>query len=304
MREFRFGFHVDKAFSGTELRQMCRTTEDFGFDIALLPDHLDRDFPGPFATMAVVAGASERLRVGTLVLNTCFWNPTVLAREAAAVDRLTDGRLELGFGAGYARHEFEAAGIAWQPFGERVGGLEQALDAMERLFSPDTPNSYPIAQSPRPPVLLAGASDRMLKLAAQRADIVSHTPITPLPGGEPGSFRYRFWSQDEFGERVKFFQQQAAERLADVEIHFPIAAVLVTDDPQAAVAEFRAARGLEDKVEDLLQAPGLLVGTVDQIAAQVLDYRERYGITYLSVFSPFIPAFGPVIQTLRRQPGI
>lgn len=145
MREYRFGFTIDKALSRAELRETCRIAEDFGYDVALLPDHLERDFPGPFATMAAVAGACDRLRVGSLVLNTNFWNPTVLAREAAAVDYLSGGRLELGLGAGYARGEFEAAGIGWKPLGERVDGLERALDEVERLFSPDAPDGYPTA---------------------------------------------------------------------------------------------------------------------------------------------------------------
>lgn len=149
---------------------------------------------------------------------------------------------------------------------------------------------------------MAGASDRILKLASQRADIVTHSPISVLPPGGPSPFR--FWTHEEFAERVRFFQQQAGDRLAEIEVHIPIIAVLVTDDRRAAVERFIAARGGGYEPEQLLDTPGMLVGTVDEIAAQLAGYRERYGITYFSVFLSSMPTLGPVVEKVKARSAL
>jgi probable F420-dependent oxidoreductase len=297
MREFRFGFNVERALGPAELRDSCRIAEDFGYDVVLLPDHLGRDRPSPFVTMAAAAAASGRLRVGTLVLNTSLWNPSVLARDAAAVDLLSGGRLELGLGAGYNKPEFDAAGIPWRPFGERADRLEWTLDELDRLFAPDAADGYGTAQRPRPPLMLAGSSDRILRLAARRADIVSLTAVTPMTGKALGTYRY--WTHDELAERVGFFRDQAGGRLDGIEANFLIPAVFVTDDPRAALGKLIADRGLESTVDDLLGAPAMFIGSVEEIAEQVVDFRDRYGVTYFCVFRPFMQDFGRVIEQLR-----
>ncbi len=297
MRDYRFGFNLRDVTLLADLRETCRTAEEFGYDMVLVPDHLGKDCPSPFPTMVAAAAATERMRVGSFVLNIGFWNPAVLARDVAATDLLTGGRLDLGLGAGYMKSEFDAAGILWQPFAERVDRLERTLDELDRLFSPNASDGYQTAQRPRPPVLVAGGSDRILKLAAKRADIVGHTAVWSVKGRPPGTLRAG--THEEFAERVRFFQEQAGDRLDEIEVNFLIQAVLLADDRRAAAEKLVAERNLEMTAQQLLDAPTMFIGTLDQIAEQVADYRERYGITYFSVHEQYMRAFGPVIKMLR-----
>src|SRR5487761_1270315 len=118
MRDFRFSCNVFAIRSAGAFTEYCRTAERYGYDAIFTADHLAS--PAPFSPLIAAAAATERLRVGTLVLNVGFWNPHLLARDVATVDLLTNGRLELGIGAGHMKWEHDAAGILWAPFGERV----------------------------------------------------------------------------------------------------------------------------------------------------------------------------------------
>ena len=93
---------------------------DLGYDVLLVPDHLGT--VAPFPALVAAAQATSRPRVGTFVLNAGFWNPVLLAREAATVDALTDGRLELGLGTGYVRDAHER----FQRMQERVHDAQKA----------------------------------------------------------------------------------------------------------------------------------------------------------------------------------
>jgi alkanesulfonate monooxygenase SsuD/methylene tetrahydromethanopterin reductase-like flavin-dependent oxidoreductase (luciferase family) len=113
-----------------------REFERLEFDFLAQGDHLGT--PAPFGLLAAVAGVSERLRVRTYVLNTGFWNPALLAREAATLDRLSGGRLELGLGAGTIPDEFETAALAWRPLPDRVVQMQRTLlEVRNALASPD-----------------------------------------------------------------------------------------------------------------------------------------------------------------------
>ncbi|MEV4257499.1 LLM class flavin-dependent oxidoreductase, partial [Spirillospora sp. NPDC049652] len=133
MGDLRFGFNVFDIRSRDDFTDRCRRAERYGFDTAFVPDHLGS--PAPFPTMVAAAEATERLRVGSMVLNTPFWNPHLLAREVASVDRLTGGRLVLGLGAGHMKWEFDEAGIPWEGFGARVRRLEETITELGRVFA-------------------------------------------------------------------------------------------------------------------------------------------------------------------------
>jgi len=95
MRPFRFGINVRTAASQAEWADKARKVEALGYAVLLVPDHL-ADLLAPFPALAAAAAATTRLRVGTAVLNNDFRHPALLAREAATLDVLSDGRLELG----------------------------------------------------------------------------------------------------------------------------------------------------------------------------------------------------------------
>ena len=182
MRDFRFSFNVRGVTAREMLEEKCRRAEGHGYDTVFAADHLGS--PAPFPLLVAAAEATERLRVGTLVLNAAFWNPALLAREAATTDILTDGRLELGLGAGHMKWEFDAAGIDWEPFGRRADHLSAVIGELQRFFTTDFDALPEGVRAPRPvqrrgfggsgpPLIVGGTGDRILWIAAEYADIVS-----------------------------------------------------------------------------------------------------------------------------------
>ena len=119
----------------------------------------------------------------------------MLAREAVSLDILSDGRFELGLGAGWAEYEYDWAGIPYDPIGRRITRFSEYVDVVKALMSQpvtrhrgefftisDMPLDPAPAQQPRPPVMIGGTGQRMLSLAARKADIVSINLNGPVPG--------------------------------------------------------------------------------------------------------------------------
>ncbi|MGW1090552.1 LLM class F420-dependent oxidoreductase [Streptomyces sp. NPDC002596] len=288
-RSFRFGVNMLTPTGGHEWRARCRRAEELGYDVILVPDHLD--MPAPFPALVAAAEATERPRVGTFVLNAAFWNPALLAREAAGTDALTEGRLELGIGTGYVREEHDRAGIEFLSPGGRVDHLRHTVEEVDRLLRDDTrlPRS---AQKPRPPLLIGGNGDRVLRLAAQFAEIVAFTgavgdrngTLTPL-------------TAEQLDERVAAYRRFAAGRESPAELNLLIQYVRATRDRRAAVREVLPKTPHLDE-DQALALPLFTVGTVRQMAEQLREQRERYGFSYLAVLEPNMEAFAPVLQEL------
>ncbi|MEJ8655778.1 LLM class F420-dependent oxidoreductase [Streptomyces sp. MS1.AVA.4] len=289
MRQFRFGVSMTTPAEGEEWRKRCRRAEELGYDVILVPDHLG--MVAPFPAMIAAADATQRPRVGTFVLNTAFWNPALLAREIATTDALTGGRLEIGLGTGYVPEEHERAGLEFLPPGRRVDHLRHTLDEIERLLS-DEEHVPRGVQRPRPPLLLGGNGDRMLRMAAERADIAAFT------GARTAGGALTVLTADELDGRVAAYGRYAAGRPRPAQLNLLLQVVTVTDDRRAAVRELlpRVPYLSEEQALDL---PLLAVGTVGQIADQLRAQRERYGFSYLTVLDPSMEAFGRVIEELR-----
>ena len=312
MRDFRFSCNVFAVRSAAAFADYCRSAEGFGYDAVFTADHLGS--PAPFSPLIAAAAATQRLRLGTMVLNIGFWNPHLLAREVATADVLTDGRLELGLGAGHMKWEFDAAGLPWRPLPERAGLLADALDELERIFGSD---GYPDGRAARefydlpvlrpvqrrglngtgPPLIIGGTGDRMLTLAVRRADTVAVGGLFQRKGEPPGTFR--MGSAAEAAERVAFIRDQAGARMGELELHVLIQGVVLTDNRRAAARELVDKQVPHFTVDELLETPFVLIGTVDEIVAQVRERRERYGFSFITVHEPYMAAFGQVIERLR-----
>nr|WSY56669.1 LLM class F420-dependent oxidoreductase [Streptomyces sp. NBC_00886] len=287
-RPFRFGASLPTSAPADEWRARCRRVEELGYDVILVPDHLG--MVAPFPALVAAAEATERPRVGTFVLNMGFWNPTLLAREVTTTHDLTGGRLELGLGTGYVQAEHDTAGL---PFGsprERVDHLRHTVEELDRLLD---------AAECRVPLLLGGNGDRMLRLTAERADIAAFTGASLEPGSTTGKLAPV--DAVEFGERVGRYREFAAGRKEPAELNLLIQLVAVTDGPASALQPLLDRRP-DLTLEQVLDLPVMLVGTLDQIAAKVRGLRDRYGFSYLTVLEPYMEAFGPVIEELRRVP--
>lgn len=289
MHDFRFGFTLATPRSPRELRDICRTAEAYGYDVALAVDHLGPDRTSPFLGAVAAAYACEQLRVGTYVLNIGFWNPSVLARDVMSAVRLTGGRFELGLGTGVVKAQFDAAGIAWQPFQQRVDRLGATIDQLTELLAIEEDLT-------RPPLLLGGTGEHTLTLAAGKADIVSFGGRFQVAGQPPATLRIATAAETE--QRVAFYESIAGER-AEQERNCFVLDVEVTEDRRAAATRLAADYAPYTTVEQALESPFLLFGTEDEIAQQILQNRERFGFSYLSVQRPHMEVLGPIIKLVR-----
>ncbi|MFI6660982.1 LLM class F420-dependent oxidoreductase [Streptomyces sp. NPDC050523] len=290
-RPFRFGVSLTSPAPAGDWHAKCRRAEELGYDVIHVPDHLG--MVAPFPALVAAAAVTERPRLGTFVLNTGFWNPALLAREVATTDALTGGRLELGLGAGYVQAEHDAAGL---PFGsprERVDHLRRTIEELDRLLGSDDHQPRP-AQKPRVPLMIGGNGDRMMQLTAEHADIAAFTGARPVPGSTTG--RLVPVTPTELEESVARYRRLAEGREEEAELNLLLQMVAVTEDRATAVGPL--AERVGSTVEQALDLPILLIGTVEQIVAQVLAQRERYGFTYLTVLEPYMEAFAPVVAEL------
>ncbi len=317
-RDFRFSFNIFGITTRQAFVDTCREGERHGYDTIFAADHLG--LPAPFPLLVAAAEATERMRVGILVLNAAFWNPALLAREVATTDILTDGRLEVGLGAGHMKWEFDEAGIGWEPFGARAERLSTTVAELGRFFRTDLEHLPDSLSAPRPlqhrgfggsgpPLLVGGTGDRILRIAAEQADIVGVAGVYQIKGEPPGTFRVG--RAAEVDDRVGYARHCAGPRAGRIEWHLLVQSVIVTDDRRAAAEKIAsghrracAERNVTDPaalltVDELLEVPFYLIGTVAEIAAQLRASRERWGFSYITVHEPFMPAFAPVIKLLR-----
>src|SRR5579864_8581831 len=174
-RPFRFGVVTAQAPSRSAWVATARKIEELGYSTLLMPDRVNVGTLAPFSALAVAAGATTKLRVGSYVFANDLRHPVMLAREAATLDLLSDGRFELGLGSGVGPSDFQQMGIPFADARTRVGHLEEAVQIIKQLFTAEIINfsgkyytltgtkGYPRpAQKPHPPVLIAGSGERML----------------------------------------------------------------------------------------------------------------------------------------------
>jgi probable F420-dependent oxidoreductase len=303
---FRFGVSVWRAGSREEWRAKARRAEELGYSTLLVPDHLAAIFP-PLVPLVSAADATTRLRVGTLVLNNDFRHPVLAAREAAAIDLLTDGRFELGIGAGHMRSEYEQAGIPFDPANTRIDRLTESVAIIKGLLTGETVtfagqhyqvaghSSHPTpVQQPHPPLLIGGNNRRVLELAAREADIVGFTGFGQTASG---NIRLSAFTSAGTAERIGWVREAAGNRFNQLELNALVQSVIITDDRRTAAQD--ATEHLPALTpDDILDSPYLLIGTADEIAADLLARRERLGISYYVVFEPAMESLAPVVERL------
>ncbi len=308
-RPFRFGVQDITFDSRRELVAKARRAEELGYSTLLASDHF-LDPHAPIATLATAAEATKSLRVGSLVFANDFRHPAVLAKEAATLDLLSDGRFELGLGAGWHPADYELTGIPFDPPGVRVSRLEESLQVVKGLFA-DTPLTHsgvhytvtdlnrlpkPV-QRPHPPIHIGAGGKQLLSIAARQADIIGLS-VHRLPDGSPdlGSV-----TAEGTLRRVEWVRQAAGERFHRLELSMLCAFTEVTDERHRVAESIVDTMELAEAgfgVEQLLQAPQALIGTVEQIVEGLQARRERYGISYVIVFAKSMESFAPVVARL------
>lgn len=310
MKKFRFGVHVLAPSGHDEWVTLARQVEDSGCSVLTVPDHLIDGCISPFAALGVAAETTSSLRLGMLVLNNDLRHPALVAREVLTLDSLSGGRVELGLGAGSAMSapEHESIGMPFDDGSVRVARLFEAVEVLDGLLRGDSISfsgdhyrlidhrAWPApTQQPRPPILVGGSGDRLLRLAAERADIVSLSGIggrrSPDLGPETSGF-----APDAVDGQVALVRAAAGGR--DLELQALVQRMILTDDPRGSAE--RAREHLPElSVEDILDSPYLWIGTVESISEAVLAARERWGFSYFTVFHDSLPAVAPIVARLR-----
>jgi len=275
-----------------------------------VPDHLT-DFFAPMPALISAAEATKNLRVGTNVLNNDFRHPVLVAREAATVDLLTEGRLQLGLGAGHMQSEYEQAGLDFDSGRTRVERLAEAITLIKGLLNGEqvalagrhyrvtSHTIYPLpVQRPHPPILIGGNGRSLLTLAAREADIVGFSGITFRRGGAVPDISG--WRVSEVDKRMQLVRDVAGDRYAQLELNALVQRVVVTDDRRQAAEEL-ASRWPQLTPDEILQSPYVLIGTVDQMIEDLQARRKRWGISYYVIFEPYMDAFAPIVTRLAGQ---
>jgi probable F420-dependent oxidoreductase len=310
MKPFRFGINARDAGSRAEWQDKARRVEALSYSVLLVPDHL-ATMLAPIPAAVSAAAATKALRVGTNVLNNDFRHPVLVAREAATADLLTDGRFELGLGAGHMQAENDQAGLPFDRPGVRLERLAEAVTIIKGLlegtevtfagqhYRVTRHTIHPGAvQRPHPPIIIGGNGPGLLTLAAKEADIVGFSGITFARGGTEPDFSA--WKPGGVDERVRLVREAARTRIDQLELSALIQRVVVTENRREAAEELtRAWKQLT--AEEILEAPFTLIGTVDEMVEALQARRDRWGISYFVTFEQYLETLAPVVARLAGK---
>jgi probable F420-dependent oxidoreductase len=306
-RPFRFGVVASDAATAEEWTTKARRAEELGYDVFLVPDHLS----GMLSTvpaLAAAAAATSKIRIGSFVFDTRLRDPAVLTHEVATLHLLSQGRFEVGLGAGHMRSEYESAGISFSSPGDRLAQLEQAVAIMKAVLRADGPTTvttserevrdfgdFPRGPQAPPPILIGGGGSKILRFAAREADIVSIVPRSRPDGGGLDSGDM---GRAAFEEKVELVQSAATARSDAPELNTLLQAVEIVPTGRREDAVARASAEWELPTELALESPFALIGPVPALAEELLELRERLGISYVAVFDDAIEDFASVMRTL------
>jgi probable F420-dependent oxidoreductase len=257
--------------------------------------------------MAAAAMVSETLRIGCRVFCIDYHVPAVLAKEAATLDLLSDGRLEMGIGAGWSETEYNAMGLTFDRPGRRIARLAEVASLIKAHCGGDeldcsgdfvhvrgyagTPRPV---QRPHPPIMIGGGGPRMLAFAGREADIVSMSSVPfvarDAAGLDPQSVAQR---------RVDAVRAAAGDRYQRLEIESSPYFTAITDDPEDALAKASATTGIPAEV--LRGHPNVMIGSPETVVEMLLSRRESLGVNYVTVQQTQIESFAPIVERLNGR---
>jgi probable F420-dependent oxidoreductase len=316
---FRFAVQATNAAGGREWRDTVRKIEDLGYSTLFLADHYlgpgpaqraahtPRQDLAPIAAMAAAAAVTGTLRIGCRVFCIDYHVPAVLAKEAATLDLLSDGRLELGIGAGWSGVEYDALGLDFDRPGRRIAKLAEVVALIrahwqgdELDYSGDFVRVHGYAgrprpvQQPHPPIMIGGGGQRVLSLAGREADIVSISSVPfvarDADGLDPQAVAQR---------RIEFVRTAAGERYAQLDVESSPYFTEITDDPETVLAGLAKSTGI---AADLLRDhPNVLIGSSESVVELLHSRRETLGVNYVTVQQTQIESFAPVVALLHGR---
>jgi probable F420-dependent oxidoreductase len=325
-KPFRFSLQSFNTDSPASWRSLIDKTENLGYSTFFLADHflsegpaLESTYHPPQMLAAVPAIAmalqqTTTLRVGCRVFCNDYRNPVVLAKEAATMDYLSEGRFEFGIGAGWIGKEYEAVGLPFDEFPERFARMAESVEAYKAFMSGEPLelagesiqwsgfHGIPApAQRPHPPLMIGGGSKKILQYAGREADVISLNFNNRA--GMLGPDGMNSGLADATARKIEWVRAGAGARFDDIELEIGAYNTIVTDHQEATAAAFGEALGMT--AEDILLHPHCLIGSIDFICEELERRREAYGISYICVMDDgennMVETFAPVVERLSGK---
>ncbi len=319
-KPFRFGLQAYAPASGKDWRDLARKAEDMGFSSFHLADHVIGPGPALSATghpvqtvaaipaMAVAAEATNTIKIGCRVLCVDYRNPVMLAKEVATLDFFSEGRLELGLGAGWLQNEYEAMGIPFDRAGVRLDRMEEVIGLLRASFAEGELNidgthvhavGFEAVPKPVrvPPLMIGGGAKRVLTIAGREADIVSLN--FDNSSGKLGPAGIGSSTAELTMQKIGWVKEGAGARFDQIEIEIAAYFTIVTPDGDGTRAKMAPMFGMTPEV--LADHPNALIGSIDEICDRIVERREKFGISYVSFGASVIDAVAPVIDRLAGK---
>jgi len=308
-RPFRFGVQASTAADGQAWVALARQVEELGYSTLTMPDHFG-DQLAPVPALMAAASVTTTLRVGALVWDNDYKHPVVLAKELATMDVLSGGRLEIGLGAGWMATDYEQSGIPFDSNKVRVDRFEEGLTVIksamrgepfsfsgEHYTITDYSGSPRPVQSPCPPVLIGGGGPRVLSIAAREADIVGINGT--LAAGAIGPDAIASMTAEAVDQKIETVRAAAGSRIDDIEFNVRAFLVRVTDDREGATEQIAGFVSVDPEM--VRATPFVLIGTPEEIVEDLLQRRERWGLSYVIVGGEDVEPFAPVVAALAGK---
>jgi probable F420-dependent oxidoreductase len=311
--KLRFGVVSESVLAGPAWLDHARRIEDAGIGVLLLRDHFSAGAYGqqlaPFSALAAAAAVTARLHVGTLVLDNDFRHPVLVAHEAATLHHLSGGRFELGLGAGWYQPEYEAAGLAFAPARQRIDRLEEALAIISGLLGGAQVDhagaAYQVSGlgldvlpplQGRPRLVVGAGGPRMLGVAGRYADTVGVLPAPIRSAGDRDDPRDLLPAA--LDQKIAVLRERAGDRFPALELSAFVTIAITShrrQDTEALIAR-RGWGGID--VGAVWEMPTILIGSADQIRADLQARREQFGLSYLVTPDRDLAALSKIIASL------
>lgn len=306
---FRFGVQASSATDRSAWVDLARRTEDAGYSCLTMPDHYDTQL-APVPALMTAADVTTSLRIGALVWDNDYKHPAVLAKELATMDVLSEGRMEIGIGAGWMISDYEQLGIPYDSPKVRIDRFVEGLHVIKGAMGSESfsfaGEHYTISnyngtpkpvQSPCPPILIGGGGKRVLSIAAREADIIGINGT--MAAGVIGPDAISTMTSAAVDEKVDIVRQVAGDRMANIEMNVRAFLVNVTDQPTSAMEGIATMMGVDTTM--VAETPFALVGPPNKLIEDLQARRERWGFSYIIVGADDVDSFAPVVAALAGR---
>lgn len=292
-RPFRFAVQLHH-LPRESWRERAREIEALGYSTIFWPDHFGTQWD-PMTSLAALAGATERIRLGSLVYDVDYRHPVIYAKASATLHLMSGGRHEFGLGAGWMETDYVSAGMTYDRPGIRISRLEEALQIIRSMWTQertsfegehytirDIEQAAELPAGQQPDLVIGGGGKRLLRLAGRYADIVGINPT--LVEGKVTPDTARDLVPERVREKIEWVRESAsaAGRDADaIELNSLVFVVALTDD--AAGLREGLAQNTGMSVEQIEDCPLFLTGSGSEICDRLQKRREETGISYITI---------------------